>query len=621
MEDKVLPMLRKLTLYMLAQCVAAGLFAQVNAYAEITSISEKQIAVGSSNEVYAQFQTGDKVIIMQMQDEVIGSTANDATFGSLGNIGQAGMYSIATIADVSRSAGEITSITLTEAPAFIPTTGPNSTAQLISFQQLGSRDHTTTTDVQGLPWNGRIGGVVAINVDGTLTLAHDIIADGAGFRGGTEDGQTSTTCDDLTFATSASDRYAMKGEGIYKVSDPAYLAGKGRLINAGGGGNDHNGGGGGGANFSAGGTAGPGYNCGAAEAGGLGGSALGAHISGGRVFMGGGGGGGEGNNSVSTAGGNGGGIIIIHAEMIVTEGSCGGLVISANGASAGNAGNDGAGGGGAGGSVVIHANSIEPENGCALTIRANGGNGGSVGDPTIHGGGGGGGQGVIWFSTAIQTVNTSLQTLNGTGGCNNTSVPCNDQAESGQGSSGTGIITGGASPLPVELMQFTAHAVDHEVLIEWTTATEENSARFVVERSADGEQWNAVAALPAAGNSQLPLDYIVKDPDPLIGVSYYRLQQIDLDGSVQWSPIAVVHLKPIGNVIPVFPNPVHAQITVQLDAAEALVRLYDDMGRLVLQRRHPGGTLKIDVSDLPAGAYSLSVLQNGSVSRSRLMKH
>src|SRR5262249_37045293 len=88
----------------------------------------------------------------------------------------------------------------------------------------------------------------------------------------------------------------------------------------------------------------------------------------------------------------------------------------------------------------------------------------------------------------------------------------------------------GENPLPIELVSFTGAPDGHEVLTQWITATERNNAWFDVERSADGNDFERVGRLPGAGNSDGTLWYELVDPQPLSGLSYYRLRQIDDDG-------------------------------------------------------------------------------------------
>ncbi len=291
----------------------------LNAYAKITSVTGGSVlALSNVNQTGHTFTVGGQVVIMQMQDNVIGTnTTNASTFGDLSTIANAGNYEIRTIAARTPTSGTPTSITLTAVLANTFNTGANSSAQLISFRDLGA-NYTTSANITCLDWNGNVGGVIAISVTNTLTLQHRILADNNGFRRGRESNDNGGPICNASNSTMyrANDRdLGEKGEGIYLSTSNTFDDARGKILNGGGGGGDHNAGGAGGGNFSAGGNGGVGYNnCTSNPGGGLGGIALNTHISASRVFMGGGGGGGQQNNGNSSEGGDGGGIILIKAN-------------------------------------------------------------------------------------------------------------------------------------------------------------------------------------------------------------------------------------------------------------------------------------------------------------------
>ncbi|MDQ3108822.1 MAG: T9SS C-terminal target domain-containing protein, partial [Bacteroidota bacterium] len=165
--------------------ISFRVFAQtpVNCYAKITAMAGNTLTLNNVNQVYASFTTGQYVIVMQMQADVIGAnTTNTAAFGNLSTIQSAGLYEVAQISSITGSPTP-TSITLTTALTNTYSTAANTSLQLISYPTLGSPNYTTTADISAVPWDGNVGGVVAFLVNGTLTLNHNITSDGAGFRG------------------------------------------------------------------------------------------------------------------------------------------------------------------------------------------------------------------------------------------------------------------------------------------------------------------------------------------------------------------------------------------------------------------------------------------------------
>ena len=85
-------------------------------------------------------------------------------------------------------------------------------------------------------------------------------------------------------------------------------------------------------------------------------------------------------------------------------------------------------------------------------------------------------------------------------------------------------------PLPVEMLDFSASLQDKGTMVEWSTASENNSLKFDLYRSSDGSTWGLLDEISAAGfsNSEVPYRYF--DEDMLPGYSYYKLIQIDIDG-------------------------------------------------------------------------------------------
>ena len=570
----------------LCQSVNNLVYSQViNAYARVTAISGTTLTLANVNETYHTFNVGEKAILIQMQDDVIGSTADDATFGDLGSVGSAGLYEVVTITNKTLPTIQVASITNSY------NTCANCRVQLVSFRRFGNQDYTTTSNISALAWDGNIGGIIAMEVPGTLTLNHNISADGAGFRGGA----TSIDYYDGTYNCyptpyrANDNRHGFKGEGIYVNTSATYNNARAKILNGGGGGNHINAGGGGGGNWTAGGRGGPGWNgtdpgCPVATGGyGYGGIALSSFISSTRVFMGGGGGGGQQNNSAATPGGNGGGIIFLKANQIVTTGTCTSRIISANGVNASNTvafGNDGAGGGGAGGTIVLQVPLFSLTASCPLIVRANGGNGGTVLHVT-HGGGGAGGQGAIFVSAPSQPANSTFQTLNGTPGCNNNSNPCNNIAGSASGTNNSGIFfLGYGTPLPVNEWHFTASIVQSAkpyIVLSWQNNNQLQKGKFTILKSYDMISWVPLIQEIPTDNENSITSYEQFDFQPHTE-NYYQLIFTDLNGNVEKSNIQTVILE---TPVTVFPNPFTDNLTFSGLKYNDQIEIYDEKGSLV----------------------------------------
>lgn len=340
------------------------------------------------------FAIGQRVLLLGMKGGNMQSD-NDAGFGlvELGGL-TAGLYDWSEIENID-------GFEITLAHALSPGYDFGESVQLIGVPTY--EDAVVTGTLLPQPWDGRTGGVIALEVTGTLTLEADIHADGLGFRGG----RAQSVDSDCTFLSNISDysyeagnwRGAAKGEGIIPfISGKEH--GRGAQANGGGGGNDHNTGGGGGSNTAAGGQGGQNrepsaFGC-DGNSPGLGGRDLDAFTL--RWFMGGGGGAGHKNNEQGDShGGSGGGIIVVKCNELSFAGGS----IRADGIPGSRGAGDGGGGGGGGGTIVLEVTTI---NG-APTVSARGGNGGdadNINQDRCYGPGGGGGGGQVYSTVAIQ---------------------------------------------------------------------------------------------------------------------------------------------------------------------------------------------------------------------------
>ncbi len=592
----------------------------VNGYAKVTGLSGSTVSLSVVNETADSFEIGEKVMLIQMQDNVIGSNVNNAnTFGTIASIGSAGNYEFLTISTLTEMGGIPNTITFTSAPTKPYTFTANSSVQIVSFRRLGAPNFSTISAMSALAWNGDIGGLIAIEVLGTLTLNHSINANFAGFRGGAKSTNDGAGCLNSFYIT-ASTSYGFKGEGIHKNTNVNFTNARGKIANGGGGGLSHNAGGGGGGNVSTGGIGGIGWQCSAANTGhGLGGQTLMPYYSQNRIFMGGGGGGGQMNNSVATNGGNGGGIVYVKANQIVTPNVCSTPIsITAQGQTTANSGNDGSGGAGAAGSVLIFANSFAFSSACPVTFSANGGTGGSVGNSGTHGAGGGGGQGAVIFLANMPTSNYVAQSLNGGAGCNNSIVPCTTFSGVSPEPNNSGVMM--LIPLGVMFVDFSAEAIDRNVFLRWSTASEINSDYFSIERSLDGENFTVIAQVQAAGSSQTLLDYEFVDVNAFMPNTqfYYRIKEVDFDGKIMYTELRLVQMnQQQSNHIIVFPNPFSEVLNVFVpqnsitDYTQIIVA--DELNRVIGTYAVQHEMNSLILGDLSKGIYFVSVIDGGRV--------
>ena len=160
---------------------------------------------------------------------------------------------------------------------------------------------------------------------------------------------------------------------------------------------------------------------------------------------------------------------------------------------------------------------------------------------------------------------------------------------------------GTAVVLPVVLTDFGASRTAAGVQLHWTTASETNSARFEVERSLDGVAFAPLATVVAAGTSQQAHAYAHLDATAPAGRVYYRLRQVDLDGTAHFSPVATVGSRAsVG--LALSPNPVRESLTFATEAPTAYT-VRNAFGQVVRTGTTLAGANTLSVAELPAGVY------------------
>ncbi|GAA4352251.1 hypothetical protein GCM10023185_11700 [Hymenobacter saemangeumensis] len=186
------------------------------------------------------------------------------------------------------------------------------------------------------------------------------------------------------------------------------------------------------------------------------------------------------------------------------------------------------------------------------------------------------------------------------------------------------------SPLPVELTRFEARRLGDAAELSWATASEKNNRGFEVQVSANGRDFRALHFLASASpNSLAPRSYSYSDRESgKTGLRYYRLRQVDLDGTASFSPVRTVLFDQPHTSLSAAPNPFRQelQVSVQLPAAQAATLTLTDLaGRLVRERKVqlPAGTTTLQLQDLgslPTGVYLLRLLHAGAPQMVKVVK-
>lgn len=186
--------------------------------------------------------------------------------------------------------------------------------------------------------------------------------------------------------------------------------------------------------------------------------------------------------------------------------------------------------------------------------------------------------------------------------------------------------TGTCVPLPVQLSSFKATRIGREVALNWETQQEVNSDYFVVERSIDGTLFDQVCNIQGAGNSSAPLSYTYLDDQAQLEQVYYRLKQVDRDGSATYYELTTANQYAGENLeLSLFPNPARSSIQCKMSNPQEQLctfTLLDQTGAVLLswlQHTQKGiQETTVPIENLQEGMYILKVqdeLGNATINR------
>jgi photosystem II stability/assembly factor-like uncharacterized protein len=176
--------------------------------------------------------------------------------------------------------------------------------------------------------------------------------------------------------------------------------------------------------------------------------------------------------------------------------------------------------------------------------------------------------------------------------------------------------------VPVELSAFTGQVIQKDVLLNWTTATELNNRGFEIEQSFDNQNFNRVGFVPGFGTTSESKSYSFRISDAPAGIQYYRLKQIDFDGtSTIYNSVEID-----GPVVREFalyqnhPNPFNPSTTISFSLpveSNVNIKLFNMLGQQVasvLNSELSAGNHKVDfnASALSTGAYIYTLEARGT---------
>ncbi|MBN2011989.1 T9SS type A sorting domain-containing protein [candidate division KSB1 bacterium] len=186
-----------------------------------------------------------------------------------------------------------------------------------------------------------------------------------------------------------------------------------------------------------------------------------------------------------------------------------------------------------------------------------------------------------------------------------------------------------STTVPVELSSFAAQMVNDNIVVEWRTETEKNAYGFDIERCTDYTQFQKVGFLKAAGTTIAPQHYEFVDQNITPGTYHYRLRQIDLDGTAEYSNTIQIECgKPISyHLYSNYPNPFNPSTYITFDLPEygaVTLQIFNLHGQLVetlIKQELNSGTHRIEwnASQFPSGVYIARLISGRQARTIKLM--
>lgn len=137
------------------------------------------------------------------------------------------------------------------------------------------------------------------------------------------------------------------------------------------------------------------------------------------------------------------------------------------------------------------------------------------------------------------------------------------------------------SPLPVTYNSFEVNKMDNKVLVSWSTTAEHNNSYFEIQRSTDAMLFSKIGMIEGRGESVTLAKYEFTDDQPVSGINYYRINQVDRDGSSELTRIQGITFK-LKEVTPIlYPNPADHEIHLKDLTPGSTIKIIDVKGSVI----------------------------------------
>ncbi len=230
-----------------------------------------------------------------------------------------------------------------------------------------------------------------------------------------------------------------------------------------------------------------------------------------------------------------------------------------------------------------------------------------------------GGDGDGWYSASFIQEGNAIFTGGNSDGWSSVNFlqPGNDIYTGGIGD-GWSSAYRPQGTLPVDFIYFTARKQGTgSVSLAWHTAQEINSAYFDVERSMDALHYHLIGKV----NSSIATLYTYTDADPLVGLNYYRLKHVDIDGHFVYTPSRLVQFDELNRGLKYYPNPGKGLLNIELTGAmkneDKIINISNTSGIVIDQLRIKGGNasvIQVDMRQHRRGIYLIQIITSSASS-------
>jgi hypothetical protein len=176
-----------------------------------------------------------------------------------------------------------------------------------------------------------------------------------------------------------------------------------------------------------------------------------------------------------------------------------------------------------------------------------------------------------------------------------------------------------APPLPLELISFTGKTSNENIVLNWTTRDEVNTDYFIIERSINGRSYSSDGTVRSTNNPSAIHNYQYQVKNSANGMNYFRLKMVDNDGTFSYSNIISIRTGGVSN-FSILGNPVKDNLSVTGLEVGATLTLYDNVGKMILQKNIEDESLLMDVSFLSSGVYYLQYSNERLIENRKIVK-